>query len=273
MKAILIISILIVALGCTPEKYEITNLNNNEIELMGHGGMGFSDLYPINTAESLMRCISEGADGSEIDIQLTADNVLVGFHNSDLEGNTNLTGRIRDYTWNELKEARYTTTPQLNYKILNLRDFFGDVGGVDKYTFTLDIKIYPGDNEYLAYIDEFTDALEDLYDDYSIDSTVFIEAQDQYFLTEMATKDAQIRQYIYPATFQDGFLAALSLGLHGISIDTDKVTSEQIEFAHDAGIFVTVWGVSSKKENRDAIRKNPDMIQTDKVAYLVKQLK
>ncbi|NRA11936.1 MAG: hypothetical protein HRT57_08275, partial [Crocinitomicaceae bacterium] len=118
MKAFLIISIIIIALGCTPETYEITNLNNNEIEVMGHAGMGFSDLYPINTAESIMRCINEGADGTELDIQLTADNILVGFHNSDLEGNTNFTGKIRDYTWNELKEARYTSTPQLNYKIL-----------------------------------------------------------------------------------------------------------------------------------------------------------
>lgn len=240
---------------------------------MGHGGMGISDLFPINTTESLMRCINEGADGSEIDIQLTADNVLVGFHNSDLNGNTNFTGRIRDYTWNELKEARYTSTPQLNYKILKLRDFFDGVDGVANYTFTLDIKIYPADNEYLTYIDNYTDALENLYDDYSIDHTVFIEAQDEFFLTEMAAKDSQIRQYIYPANFQEGFLTALNLGLHGISIDTDKVTPEQIKFAHATGIFVTVWGVASKKENRDAIRKNPDMIQTDKVAYLVKQLK
>ena len=260
-------------MGCKPEKYEITNLNNNEIELMGHGGMGISDLYPINTAESLMRCINEGADGSELDIQLTADNVLVGFHNSDLDGNTNFTGRIRDYTWNELKEARYTSSAQLNYKILKLRDFFDGVGGVDNYTFTLDIKLYPTEGEYLVYIEKFTDALKELYQDYSIDHTVFIEAQDEFFIGEMAAKDPQIQQYIYPATFQEGFLTALNLGLHGISIDSDKVTAEQIEFAHATGIFVTVWGVASKKENREAIRKNPDMIQTDKVAYLLKQLK
>ncbi|NRA11462.1 MAG: hypothetical protein HRT57_05870, partial [Crocinitomicaceae bacterium] len=87
------------------------------------------------------------------------------------------------------------------------------------------------------------------------------------------SKDSQIRQYIYPVNFQDGFITALNLGLRGISIDNDKVSAEQIEFAHATGLFVTVWGVASKKENREAIRKNPDMIQTDKVAYLVKQLK
>ena len=273
MKVLLAISILVIAIGCTPEDYDINNLNNNEIEVMGHGGMGFTDLYPINTAESIMRCINEGADGTEIDIQLTADNVLVGFHNSDMDGNTNFSGRIRDYTWNELKEARYTSTPQLNYKIMRLRDLFDGVGGVDNYTFTLDIKLYYGEEDYNSYIDDFTDAIEDLYQDYSIDNTVFVESQDEYFLSEMAAKDSQIEQYIYPQNFQDGFSIALNLGLRGISIDNDKVSYEQIEFAHATGFYVTVWGVKSKKENKEAIRKSPDMIQTDKISYLVKQLK
>lgn len=260
-------------IGCTPKKIVITNLNNDEIEVMGHAGMGFSSLYPINTAESILRCLNEDADGTEIDIQLTADNVLVAFHNADLDGNTNLTGQIRDHTWNELKEARYTSTPQLNYKIVKLRDLFDGIGSIDEYTFTLDIKIFVREGFYFDYIDDFTNAVADLYSDFQIDDNVFIESQDEYFLNELYSKDTQIGLYIYPQSFNAGLDVALDLGLRGISIDNDLITKEEVDFAHSFGIYVTIWGVKNSNQNLDAVYKSPDMIQTDDIDDLVKLLK
>lgn len=273
MKLLTLIALVVLVVGCKPEKIEVINLNNNEIEVMGHAGMGISSLYPINTAESILRCINEGADGSEMDVQLTEDNVLVAFHNSDLDENTNFTGQIRDYTWNELKEARYTSTPQLNYKIVKVRDLFDGIGNIEDYTFTLDIKIYVREGFYFEYIDDFTDAIDDLFSDYQIYDNVFVESQDELFLFDMEFKNSQIGMYIYPATFEEGYNTAVNLGLKGISIDNDKISKEQVELAHSMGFFVTLWGVKSSGDNLDAANKSPDMIQTDNIDYLVKLLK
>jgi glycerophosphoryl diester phosphodiesterase len=273
MKTLSFIALVLIFISCKQKKIEINNLNNNEIEVMGHAGMGITSLYPINTAESIVRCLSEGADGTEMDIQLTKDNVLVAFHNADLDGNTNFTGQIRDYTWAELQLARYTSTPQLNYKIVNLRELFDGIGRIEDYTFTLDIKLFVRDGFYFDYIDDFTDALAQLYVDYSIHENVFIEAQDGFFLSEMASKDPQIGMYIYPATYEEALFKATELGLKGISIDNDKITLEQVKDAHSMGFFVTLWGVKTKQQNLDAVNKNPDMIQTDNIEYLVKLLK
>jgi glycerophosphoryl diester phosphodiesterase len=75
--------------------------------------------------------------------------------------------------------------------------------------------------------------------------------------------------YIYPQTFEDGFNAALQNGYKGMSISTDVISAEQVDQAHANGIFVTIWGASTKKKNAEAIRKNPDMIETDKVEDLI----
>ena len=106
VKTRLFIFIGILFFSCNKEEISINNLNNNHIEVLGHGGMGYSNLYPINTSESILKCLNIGTDGSEIDIQLTSDNQLVAFHNSTLDENTNFTGRIRDYTWEQLKIMR-----------------------------------------------------------------------------------------------------------------------------------------------------------------------
>ena len=63
------------------------------------------------------------------------------------------------------------------------------------------------------------------------------------------------------------------MNLFGITISTNNITDAEVEIAHDAGYWVTIWDVHTKAENREAIRKNPDMIQTDRVKYLTKQLK
>ena len=118
MKPLLYISLLLTLFSCKKNKIDILNLNNNRIDVLGHAGMGISSLYPINSGESLISCLSSGANGTEIDIQLTSDNILVAFHDNALEGKTNLSGRIREHSWDEISEATYTSTPYLNYKIL-----------------------------------------------------------------------------------------------------------------------------------------------------------
>jgi glycerophosphoryl diester phosphodiesterase len=273
MKTALIILIGVLLFSCKKGEITVINLNNNHIELMGHGGMGYSNLYPTNTAESILKCLGKGADGSEIDIQLTADNQLVAFHNATLNENTNFKGKIRDYSWNQLKDVRYTSTAQLNYKLMNLSEFLSSLDGIENYTFTLDIKLNKGAEETTEYIDDFTDALDEIYSAFPIENSVFIESQNEYFLQEMQSKNAQIKLYIYPQKFESGLSIAMNLGLHGISISNDRINTVQVNLAHSMNLFVTVWGVNNRSSNIDAVQKNPDMIQTDAVNHLVRYLK
>jgi glycerophosphoryl diester phosphodiesterase len=156
---------------------------------------------------------------------------------------------------------------------MNLSEFLSSLDGIENYTFTLDIKLNKGAEETTEYIDDFTDALDEIYSAFPIENSVFIESQNEYFLQEMQSKNAQIKLYIYPQKFESGLSIAMNLGLHGISISNDRINTAQVNLAHSMNLFVTVWGVNNRSSNIDAVQKNPDMIQTDAVNHLVRYLK
>lgn len=71
---------------------------------IAHRGSG--DEAPEHTLEAYRYAVAAGAKAIEVSVQLTADGVLVCFHDTDsLERMTGLTGVISDYTYAQLKNA------------------------------------------------------------------------------------------------------------------------------------------------------------------------
>lgn len=66
---------------------------------------GASQAAPENTMEAFALACGQGADGIELDVQLTADGGLAVFHDDTLDRVTDLTGPIAAKTMAELKEA------------------------------------------------------------------------------------------------------------------------------------------------------------------------
>ena len=66
------------------EDFNVKNLNHNIIMILGHAGMGDLYKYPNNTMESIEPVLGIGADGTELDIQMTKDSVLILFHDETL---------------------------------------------------------------------------------------------------------------------------------------------------------------------------------------------
>ena len=58
-------------------------------KILGHAGESLlksKSKNPPNTVESVRRAIELGADGVEIDVQMTSDGLLVAYHDGFLEG-------------------------------------------------------------------------------------------------------------------------------------------------------------------------------------------
>lgn len=236
---------------------------------MGHAGMGINSLYPINSLESLANSLAIGSDGTEMDVQLTKDSILVIFHDPELSPSTNGSGFIHDMTWDELSDLHYVNAPYSDYNIIRLADLFNAVENYSDYTFTFDIKLHSGSADYDDFKLLFAERLLQFYNQFNLWNNVYIESQDTEFLSHLNTVSENWRLYYYPQDFDFALSEVLSRGLDGISISTQFISTEQVQQAHDAGVFVTIWGVASKDENIDAVRKNPDMIQTDDLEYLI----
>lgn len=65
---------------------------------------GYSGRYPENTMLAFKKAYETGADGIELDVQLTKDDVLVVIHDERIDRTTDGIGFVRDYTYEELKK-------------------------------------------------------------------------------------------------------------------------------------------------------------------------
>lgn len=73
---------------------------DNSFNVIAHGNG--RALLPGNTLEAAVNALSVGADILELDIHLTADNILVVRHDDTIDSTTNGTGRIDEMTLAEL---------------------------------------------------------------------------------------------------------------------------------------------------------------------------
>ena len=72
------------------------------VEITGHRGSKVK--APENTLSAVRQAIAEGADYAEIDVQTTADGVVVLFHDADFRRVASISRRLRDLNYEELKD-------------------------------------------------------------------------------------------------------------------------------------------------------------------------
>lgn len=272
-QLIFYISLSFFIISCKKEEFTIQNMNGNKINALGHAGMGIGNTYPMNSYESIIKCLNLGMDGTEFDVQMTKDSVLVLFHGQDLSDDTNLKGIINSLNWNEVKDAHYTKTPYLNYSIISLEHLFSNIENIQQFKFTFDCKLYTSTNNINPFYKTYINRVINIIQKYNIENNVYIESQSEQFLDLFKNKMPNSKLFIYPTTFKSGLNIALTKGFNGITISTRNITKEQIKIAHDNNLLVAIWNTHSKSDNIEAVNKNPDFIQTDKVKFLKKLLK
>jgi glycerophosphoryl diester phosphodiesterase len=253
-------------------KKDITldNLNGNKIGCFGHAGMGTRSLYPANTLQSFETCLSRGADGTEMDIQVTKDGVLVIYHDADLSSVTKCGGIIRDLNWAEISSCRFSKSLMNNFDVISFDEFFQTISNPYRYTYTFDCKLTEGSGNNDEYYKIFTSAIVSTIEKYGIQENVLIENSDPGFLNLIKTQNNQLKLFVLGDDFEKDLNTVTQNGFYGISYDNNAISVEQIQKAHDNDVRITIYGVQTNKQNYDAISKQPDFIQTDDLDYVLK---
>ncbi|MCL4351348.1 MAG: glycerophosphodiester phosphodiesterase [Firmicutes bacterium] len=78
--------------------------NPTKLFLWGHRGTRVG--APENTLPAFLLAYRQHLDGLELDVQLTADGVVVVMHDADLRRTTDQSGPVRSYAWSTLKKFR-----------------------------------------------------------------------------------------------------------------------------------------------------------------------
>lgn len=94
----------------TRELKEFFRYSNDRLPLVcaHRGGAGLG--YPENAIATFEHTLSQMHAFFEIDPRLTKDGVVVAFHDETLERTTNGTGKLSNYTWDEVKQLKLKDT-------------------------------------------------------------------------------------------------------------------------------------------------------------------
>jgi len=259
----------------------LTNLNNNRITVLGHRGSGITGIdntYPGNSLESMEVGIDElGADGLEMDIQLSMDSQLMLYHDIELSKLTSCNGMINSHTKENLEgcifDAAFFNAPFKDYHLVSLEKVFNRFKNYSpKPVYFLDTKHnydaknYTGINDFNL---DFAENLNDLIIKYNLEEYALISSGNKEMLQILKSNYPSLKLIMHGSSFEDALQDARSMNLFGITIHYKNISREEVETAHANNLRVTLWGVRTKASCREAVKLFPDYIKTDNILYLL----
>jgi len=270
MKQLVILTSIFIFLISCKKNISLSNLNGDKIGCFGHAGMGSKSIYPANTLQSFEACLTKGADGTEMDVQVTKDGVLVIFHNDDLSGTTACGGNIRDLNWDEISACRINSLLFKHLDIVSFDEFMQTIDNPFKYTFTFDCKCTPGADNENEYYQRFTNSIIKTIGDYGLEQNIFIENSDPAFLNLLKGLNNNLKLFLITEDYASGIKTAMQNNFYGLSASNELISKDQVSDAHSQNIRITLYGVQTNRQNYDAVEKQPDFIQTDDLDYLLR---
>lgn len=259
--SVLATSLIILCLANSCKKEEATK----NIVVLGHAGISISNeraVYPPNTKIGLEYGMDVlGADGVEVDVQMTKDSVLVLFHDEFLEQNTNGNGCVSQYVWEDVKEMKYS--PQ--HKIESLREGMKSVLERDK-TVMLDIKHYDFCEEGYIDFEMFNRALNDVLVGVSDFQKKKIIVNSRYINVLNTISDTLLIKSFETDDIADG-IESVNAGLADmLTLKLAKISETTANNLRANNITYCIFGVKVKAEINQAIKYQPDFIISDNVS-------
>lgn len=218
---------------------------------------GFSGKYPENTMLAFKKAIEAGADGIELDVQLTKDGEVVIIHDETVDRTTNGKGLVVDFTYKELKklDASYIFTNKFGFNsIPTLREYFELVKNLD---FTTNIELKTGVNEYIG----IEKKVYELIKEFKLEKKVIISSFNHFSILRMKEIAPELKY---------GFLSEtwiIDAGKYCKKYDIScyhphfkNLTPEVIYELKENNIEINTWTVNNKEDIEYLISKKIDIL-------------
>ena len=201
---------------------------------------GASAYAPENTRIAFEKAIELKAKGIELDLQKTKDGKIVIFHDEYIDKKSNGTGKISDYTYNELLEKDFGNWFDSKYKgekIVLFEDFANEF--LNKtLTFAIELKVLGIEKETLEIINKYSKDRDNIY------ITSFL-----YEVLENVRKiDKTIKlSYLVSEISDKNIEDSLRIKGNQICPRANNVTKEDIIKANNYSLGVRLWGINSEE--------------------------
>ena len=225
------------------------------------GHRGASGYAPENTLEAFRLAAEMGADGVELDVQMTRDGELVVAHDETVDRVSDGTGRITDLTLTELKKLHFNRThpeyPEATIPTL------GEVFGLLKPT-KLDINIELKNSliDYQGLERRVIDLAADAFD---LNRVIFSSFNHASMLRVKAIDPRLVCGLLYEASLIEPWEYASRLGMDALHPHFAEVITPggNCRKAHEAGILVHTWTVNSPEVMAAVMKEKADILITN----------
>ncbi len=225
-----------------------------ETEITAHRGS--SRTAPENTIPAIEAAVEEMADSVEIDVQMTADGVVVLGHDASLKRVAGVNRSIASMTFEELEKldvGSWFSSEYAGTRIPSLSEVLELCS--QKTSLNIEIK-YVGKNS------ELPEKTAEMVREYGMENQCVITSTNLSYLKRVKEALPEIRTgYIISAAYGNVYS---SEDVDFISIRSGFVTSALMQNAHEQGKAVYAWTVNTKSELERLTLLGVDGIITDR---------
>ena len=209
---------------------------------------GASEYYPENTLSSFVAGIDMGADGIETDVQISKDGVLMIYHDDSMEAKTGFSGRIADYTYDELRAARVKNEKYGREDcLMTFEDFLKYFGWRD-LTFAIELKV-----------SGIAEKVIDMMRKYGVLEKSIVTSFDYSALVDAHSYDKSVRLgWLYVNHRSDTLAKLHAIGAYQACPKATNIKSEHLDELRGAGFGCRAWGISDTDVMKYAVEIGVD---------------
>ncbi len=236
-------------------------MTNNQIKVVAHRGL--SSKYPENTLIAYEAALQLNIDYLEIDIHKTADDKLVVIHDDSVDRTSNGTGKIKDYTMEQLQQLDYGLWKGESFRGQTILEFKDVLKLVKQYSKKLLIEIkkpeqYPGIEQLL---------LKQLKEAQVQSSNIVIQSFDIESIKKIYETGVNYKLGVLISAkkywYRRPNFKKIATFAHFLNPNYKLVTTKFVATAHKYNLEVMPYTVNDKVISAKLIKSNIDGIITD----------
>ena len=221
------------------DKRTLTRTSGNIQTLIAH--RGYSAKYPQNTLAAFIAAAQEGFDGFHFEIHTTKDDVWVAMFFDTLDEMTDGTGKISDYTYEELQKFTINEGNGLaQYPDQKIPSLDQALAVCDRYSIFPVIEIRSCENEL-----QLPAVLRAVYD-HGLGKKAVLMSDKMEYLALLRELDPEIRMlYLSNQITKEEVDQCAALGNTGVSVNYRNISKmkDALKYACEKGLERAAWTV------------------------------
>ena len=221
---------------------------------------GASAYAPENTVEAFALAMEQGADGIELDVQMTKDDQVVVIHDETIDRVSDGTGAVRDYTLEELKKFHFSNHME-NYENAVIPTLKEVLDLIKSSNMLLNIELKTG----IYWYPNLEEKTMELVKEAGMEDRVIYSSFNHYSIKKILELNPHAEcAFLYSDVILNVDKYAKNAGVCGLHPAVYHLKmAEFLKEYQESGLKVRVWTVNKKEDMEKFIKEDLEAVITN----------